>query len=1005
MGIEDMAFALEDRLVAVENGDVAVLRDADANALAERLFRAVDWYAPIEGAVPTARAFNIAFLVSVFHWYRYTRTEEPQDLSRAAFLSLVVYQFAADLVPDPLRSAHQQQGRTHRPLTAAELEGFASHAVALLRQAEHDGAVRSLDDAVAVLLLVIRVAPAGHRLVGAACADLGNVLTRKYEYTGDAHALQRAAHLNARALSLVSRADPHYPVALSNLGHTAIRRFERDGEAEPLRSAIDGLRQAVALAAPGDANGAVYRTNLGAALTLWYRHSGQAAALDEAVEALTGAVAGTAADHPDLPSRLSSLAQLLALRDQMSPADEGDSTDTIISLCRRALSITAEGHPDRPACLLGLAGALHRRFERTGDPADLRVAIDASRSAVGALPEGGPLRPKAHSDLAAGLRLRFRHFGDRAALDEAVELLRTTAAGMPGDLPDRAQLLIQLGGALRDRFTAEGRPADRRLALRSLREAAACRSAPAVSRVTAADAAAELAAEDGDFGTATELYAAALEQLDLAAWRGAERDDQERVLSRFGPLPNDAAACAVQAGQPERAVELLEQGRGILLARALEARADHHALRAEAPALADQLAAVQDALQATPDSWSPVPGQAARTVSDRRADLARRRDALLAEVRSLPGLRDFLRPPPFAALRAAADHGPVVLLNSSRYRCDALVLTRAGVRVLPLPCPASELADRAVAFIQALAAVQALEAGDEGGELKRFEARDTVTDTLGWLWDTVAGPVLDELFPNRVRPDVGWPRLWWCPTGLFTLLPLHAAGHHAVGEGVLDRVVPSYTPTLRTLLHARERLEASSGGPTRRLVVSLPSTPGWPDLPNAEREAAQLLARYPDTESLTGRAAHRAAVLDALSRCSWAHFACHGAQALERPSLGALFLYDRPLTLREIVDLRLDRASFAFLSACDSSRGGLQLANEAISFASALHVAGFRHVVGTLWPINDATAPDVAAAVYDELARDGTDFTAAALHTAIRRMRSRYPRAPLAWAPYVHIGA
>ncbi|MCQ4042043.1 CHAT domain-containing protein [Streptantibioticus rubrisoli] len=1004
VGIEDLAFALEDRLAAVQGGGVAVLTDPDAVALAERLYLAVDWFAPIEGAVPTARAFNLAVLVATFHWHRYTHTGAEQDLSRSAFLYLVVYGFATHLVPEPIRSAHEKRGHHHHAFTAAELEGFVGHAVSLLRQAERTGAVEPLDDATAVLRWVIWLAPVGHRLGGAAFAELGNVLTRKYEYTGDTDALARALNVNLRALGLLSRNDPYYPVVLSNLGHTTIRRFERDGELEPLRAAIDGLRRAVALAAPDDVNGAAYRTNLAAALTLWYRHTGQAAALDEAVEALTEAVRDTAEDHPDLPSRLGSLAQLLDLRDEASSADE-DSTATIITLFRRALSITTDGHPDRPACMLGLASALHTRFESAGDPDDLRMAIDLCRRVCRTMPTTGYLYPKALSGLAQGLQIRFRHFGQRRALDEAVKVLRVAAGALPRDHPERAQLLTELGGALRDRFTAEGRPADRELALQALREASQCASAPAVWRVKAAVDGAGLAAAAHDFTAATELYATALEQLDLAAWRGAERGDQERVLSQFNPLSNEAAACAIRAGQPERAVELLEQGRGVLLARVLEARTDHGALRDHAPALADQLAEVLDALHRMPDTRTPAPDQAARTANDHRADLARRRDALLAEVRSLPGFGDFLRPPRFATLRAAAANGPVVLLNASRHGCDALLLTRDGVRVLPLRCSVEELLDRATAFTQALVAARDPEPGDEDGELTRFEARNTVTDVLGWLWDTVAGPLLAELPANGRLDDGGCPRLWWCPTSLFTLLPLHAAGHHAPGgEAVLDRVVSSYTPTLRALLHAREHAQDASGAPPRRLVVSLPCTPGWPDLPNAEREAADLLARYPDAESLTGRAAESTAVLDALARCSWAHFACHGAQALEQPSLGALFLYDRPLLLREIMELRLDRASLAFLSACDSSRGGLRLANEAISFAAALHVAGFRHVIGTLWPINDALAPEVAALVYDELARRGTDFTAAALHDAIRRTRSRYPRAPLTWAPYVHIG-
>jgi hypothetical protein len=59
-----------------------------------------------------------------------------------------------------------------------------------------------------------------------------------------------------------------------------------------------------------------------------------------------------------------------------------------------------------------------------------------------------------------------------------------------------------------------------------------------------------------------------------------------------------------------------------------------------------------------------------------------------------------------------------------------------------------------------------------------------LTATLGWLWDAVAGPVLDHLEmggpPTAGQP---WPRLWWCLSGLLSFLPVHAAGHHRTRFG------------------------------------------------------------------------------------------------------------------------------------------------------------------------------------------------------------------------------
>jgi CHAT domain-containing protein len=186
--------------------------------------------------------------------------------------------------------------------------------------------------------------------------------------------------------------------------------------------------------------------------------------------------------------------------------------------------------------------------------------------------------------------------------------------------------------------------------------------------------------------------------------------------------------------------------------------------------------------------------------------------------------------------------------------------------------------------------------------------------------------------------------------------------------------------------------------------VSLHSTPGCPDLPAAEEETRLLRRRHPDTELVTGSAATIARVLEALDRCSWAHFACHGTQDLARPSHGALILYDGALTLRDIANLRLPHVEFAFLSACDTSRGGVVLADEALSLAATLQVAGFRDVIGTLWSIDDAFAPIVSDLVYEHLSGQNAGDPAAALHAAIGAMRRQHPEAVLIWAPYVHVG-
>jgi CHAT domain-containing protein len=77
--------------------------------------------------------------------------------------------------------------------------------------------------------------------------------------------------------------------------------------------------------------------------------------------------------------------------------------------------------------------------------------------------------------------------------------------------------------------------------------------------------------------------------------------------------------------------------------------------------------------------------------------------------------------------------------------------------------------------------------------------------------------------------------------------------------------------------------------------------------------------------------------------------------------------------------------------------------------ASAFQLAGFPHVIGTLWEIDDATAVEIARAFYTALADRGGSLVprhaARALHQATRTQRDQQPANPYLWATHIHVGA
>jgi hypothetical protein len=443
-----------------------------------------------------------------------------------------------------------------------------------------------------------------------------------------------------------------------------------------------------------------------------------------------------------------------------------------------------------------------------------------------------------------------------------------------------------------------------------------------------------------------------------------------------------------------------------------------------------------------PDKAEPAPPDRPRSSPDvapvdRRMALAREWDELVDRIRELDGFEDFLRPPPLETLLPAAARGPVVIVNVSRWRCDALIVHTGGVTTRELPGLAlDDVTSRTERYLSVLQTaeeadlrnVQARlpltgEAPRAAAHRQRRAAREVeeayarvdemLSELQRWMWDVIAEPVLTTLGYDRTPdgPSATWPRMWWCPTGPLTLLPLHTAGHHETreaGRTVLDRVVSSYTPTLRALLEARKTgADIDDRGLDRLLFVDVPDLPGAMPIDNSAERDALFAAFPPDRRTVLGtEVATPAAVRAALPRHRWVHFSCHGDQDLADPSQGRLRLRDGGLTVASVATDRF-RGDFAGLSACKTAVGGIDLPDEAITLAAALHYTGYRHVIAALWSVDNQASAEVFSNLYRAIAADGRmepDRAPAALHEIVRRMRDRRPDWPHRWTPFAHTG-
>lgn len=570
--------------------------------------------------------------------------------------------------------------------------------------------------------------------------------------------------------------------------------------------------------------------------------------------------------------------------------------------------------------------------------------------------------------------------GSAQTLDELIDALELLIRAIPEeDVHHRAVHRCGLGGALYYRRQGGGGPEDAHNAFVHLEYAATFEGLETNARIEAARIAAAAAASVDDRPAAARMLRLAIDLLPRLVPRHLSPSDHARLLTPMSGLVSEAATGVLRAGDPEGALELLEQGRGLLIGRALDAR---DGTTEELRRIADALASSLD-----PPPAEREPGEV--SVVDQRRELGRAWEREVARIRTLAGFEDYLRPLRLAELAPLAASGPLVTIVVSGSDANALLLTRDGVDVVSLSDLTSKGVDEMVdTFWGALPFAELMPDDDSA----TVQAQEPLRKVLARLWDELAAPVLERVGPEE--------RIWWVPTGLVAALPLHAAGHSGA-DSVLDRVVSSYTPTIKVLRAARSR---TSGRSDTACVVTVADAPGLPALPRTRDEAFEVMRRFPAVAQLDGPAATPEAVLAAVSESGWLHLACHATSNVRDPANCALHVHGGEVSAREVMAQRTSSGRLAYLSSCRTAMAnGADVVDEMIHLGSAFQIAGFRHVVGTLWRVNDAKAAKAAKLFYRQVGST-EDYAPRALHDTVLRLRERYPLMPARWAPYVHLG-
>ncbi|KAG8863720.1 hypothetical protein FRB96_007557 [Tulasnella sp. 330] len=848
------------------------------------------------------------------------------------------------------------------------LRCLSSLANALLVRFQKAGNRADLDAAIRHHQEALQCRPPGHPSRSVSLNNLASAIQTRFDQVGDRADLHTIIEYFQEALELCPSGHPHRPISLNNLAKAMQTRSNQVGNLASLDTAIVCYQEALELSPPGHPRRSVSLNNLASAIKLRFDRVGDRIDLNTATKFYKEALELCPPGNPHRPARLNNLAN--ALKTGFDLIGNLANLHTAITYYQEALELSPPGHFHRSTRLNNLATAMHARFGQGGDRADFDTAIEYYQEALKLYPPGHSERLYCLSNLANALSTRFDLDRDSASLDMAIRSHEDTLELRPPGHPDRPASLYNLGIALMIRRDQAGDAEDIERVVSLFEDACLHEHGSLELRCQTSLEWIGLALQS-KHPSALRAFTAALELLDTFVTMSSSLGLQhiQFVNSKIGirarTLASDAAAFALDEKQPQRAIELLEQGRGILLAQLVRHRTVLDDLRDASPALAAELMDLSSQLEhSVNQNRAPRMDQDTpeSDVIGRHHKLSRQWTNAVSRIRLLSGFSTFLKPTPFDALSRAADKGPVILVNISKLRSDAIILrdgTEPEVVNLPDVGPI-DILDICTCMAKAL---------DQSDPRLRASGIDEV---LRLLWELVVRFVVERL------KELGLPggsRIWWCPTSWLCLLPLHAAGIYRPKQPRLpDMFVSSYTPTLSALIRARSRPSSSVGRPSI-LAIGVPEPDGRDGadgiLQFVGEELRRLLECVSDAELMKGQDATHDAVLEQLLTHSWVHLSCHGHQDIQQPFQSRFRLQDKPLHMQEIIRKNLPDADLAFLSACHTATGDRNTPDEGLHLAAAMQFAGFKGVVGTLWAMDDIDGPEVTETFYKYMYRNG----------------------------------
>jgi tetratricopeptide (TPR) repeat protein len=659
----------------------------------------------------------------------------------------------------------------------------------------HHGGHADKDDIISIMSEAYQLCPPMHIDRSEVHTSMMERLLDIYHYSGELELLDRAIELGRQALSAGNFPNPERR-AFFLFGMADILRTRHEianRSSTDLDESIELFRESLQVSLPSDVNHWVRVNGLAQALVLQFFSDGAIGHLEEASQLYHYAGNIMSKANPSRATVMSGFAQSLGLRFRVT----GD-----ISELNRAIDLdedaVAAWHPSAvnyADAALQMASHLCLRFEVINGTDDLEKEINIIEGLLKSLSDGNTDRRDAIHFLAKARLLHAINKNHMKDIDLSIEQLisikddLSRSAGGPESLrtlaachlvkfrqssvvdhalrakgvinevlesiiPDhyeRFQCLIDAA----ELYMEHGTPyCNLDVALKHLSDAVGNSHRDVRSKIRGAKHVLdklEMAHKDVFITKSStslrllDIIASTVLLLPRISSFGIHPYSRLQSLKEGQSIAMIGSSHALNLSLPEKALEILEQGRAIFWTHTLRLRSQFDEIPSE---LRDRLVGLARRLEkVTSVSDSSVDQRhVGKEITQRRKE-SEEFNMLVEQVRCLPGLQGLTIPNEYTTFKKAAEHGPVVVLVCSSLACHAIVLEPFGEAV---SIPLETITDKWLvesASVWRTAATEARLAMKDGRTLvKPRKNPDTPAERiLRMLWINVVWPVIEVL--------------------------------------------------------------------------------------------------------------------------------------------------------------------------------------------------------------------------------------------------------------------